>query len=240
MYFGGANQNPQIRRLEKGAEILVATPGRLMDLEAQGFLSLSAVQYLVLDEADRLLDMGFIGDIRKIAAMLPENRQTALFSATMSKEIRALSAFPLNQPQQVSVTPKQVAVAKITQHKLAVPTAKKQEALHQLLNRDAVRKVIVFTRTKHASERVTKKLLKAGFSASAINGNKSQNARTRALERFKKGSDWILWPPTWPLGALIFAVLVTSLTLSSRRNRKTMCIASVVLRARAKPVSLGR
>ena len=110
----------------------------------------------------------------------------------MSKEIRALSAFLLNQPQQVSVTPKQVAVAKITQHKLAVPTAKKQEALHQLLNRDAVRKVIVFTRTKHASERVTKKLLKAGFSASAINGNKSQNARTRALERFKKGSDWIL------------------------------------------------
>ena len=190
--FGGANQNPQIRRLEKGAEILVATPGRLMDLEAQGFLSLSAVQYLVLDEADRLLDMGFIGDIRKIAAMLPENRQTALFSATMSKEIRALSAFLLNQPQQVSVTPKQVAVAKITQHKLAVPTAKKQEALHQLLNRDAARKVIVFTRTKHASERVTKKLLKAGFSASAINGNKSQNARTRALERFKKGSDWIL------------------------------------------------
>ena len=190
--FGGANQNPQIRRLEKGAEILVATPGRLMDLEAQGFLSLSAVQYLVLDEADRLLDMGFIGDIRKIAAMLPGNRQTALFSATMSKEIRALSAFLLNQPQQVSVTPKQVAVAKITQHKLAVPTAKKQEALHQLLNRDAVRKVIVFTRTKHASERVTKKLLKAGFSASAINGNKSQNARTRALERFKKGSDWIL------------------------------------------------
>ena len=90
------------------------------------------------------------------------------------------------------MTPKQVAVAKITQHKLAVPTAKKQEALHQLLNRDAVRKVIVFTRTKHASERVTKKLLKAGFSASAINGNKSQNARTRALERFKKGSDWIL------------------------------------------------
>jgi len=125
--FGGANQNPQIRRLEKGAEILVATPGRLMDLEAQGFLSLSAVQYLVLDEADRLLDMGFIGDIRKIAAMLPENRQTALFSATMSKEIRALSAFLLNQPQQVSVTPKQVAVAKITQHKLAVPTAKKNK-----------------------------------------------------------------------------------------------------------------
>ena len=190
--FGGANQNPQIRRLQKGAEILVATPGRLMDLEAQGFLSLSAVQYLVLDEADRLLDMGFIGDIRKIAAMLPSTRQTALFSATMSKEIRALSVFLLDQPQQVSVTPKQIAVAKITQHKLAVPTAKKQEALHQLLNREAVRKVIVFTRTKHASERVTKKLLKAGFSASAINGNKSQNARTRALERFKQGSDWIL------------------------------------------------
>ena len=238
--FGGANQNPQIRRLEKGAEILVATPGRLMDLEAQGFLSLSAVQYLVLDEADRLLDMGFIGDIRKIAAMLPENRQTALFSATMSKEIRALSAFLLNQPQQVSVTPKQVAVAKITQHKLAVPTAKKQEALHQLLNRDAVRKVIVFTRTKHASERVTKKLLKAGFSASAINGNKSQNARTRALERFKKVRTGFWWRPTWPLEALIFAVLVTSLTLSSRKNQKTMYIASVERHERAKPVSPGR
>ena len=171
--------------------------------------------------------------------MLPENRQTALFSATMSKEIRALSAFLLNQPQQVSVTPKQVAVAKITQHKLAVPTAKKQEALHQLLNRDAVRKVIVFTRTKHASERVTKKLLKAGFSASAINGNKSQNARTRALERFKKVRTGFWWPPTWPLEALIFAVLVTLLTLSSRKNQKTMCIASVERHERAKPVSPG-
>jgi len=190
--FGGANQHPQVRRLAKGVEILVATPGRLMDLEAQGHLALDAVQHFVLDEADRLLDMGFIGDIRKIEASLPSKRQTALFSATMSKEIRSLADFLLHDPQEIKVTPKQVTVEKIAQFQLRIANEHKQAALEQMLKQDDVRKVIVFTRTKHASERITKKLLKAGFSANAINGNKSQNARAKALDRFKRGADWIL------------------------------------------------
>jgi len=173
-------------------EILVATPGRLMDLEAQGHLALDAVQHFVLDEADRLLDMGFINDIRKIEALLPQERQTALFSATMSKEIRSLADFLLHDPQEVKVTPKQVTVEKIAQFQLRIANEHKQAALEQMLKQEDVRKVIVFTRTKHASERITKKLLKAGFSANAINGNKSQNARAKALDRFKRGADWIL------------------------------------------------
>ena len=162
-----------------------------MDLEAQGFLSLSAVQYLVLDEADRLLDMGFIATSENRGHAPGEPPNGTLLGNYVKGDSGAV-----NIPAQSAAA--SVCDAKASRgrqnHSAQVGCAdrKKQEALHQLLNRDAVRKVIVFTRTKHASERVTKKLLKAGFSASAINGNKSQNARTRALERFKKGSDWIL------------------------------------------------
>ena len=210
-----------------------------MDLEAQGFLSLSAVQYLVWTKRS-IARHGVYWRHPENRGHAPGEPSNGAFLRNHVKGDSALSAFLLNQPQQVSVTPKQVAVAKITQHKLAVPTAKKQEALHQLLNRDAVRKVIVFTRTKHASERVTKKLLKAGFSASAINGNKSQNARTRALERFKKGSDWILVATDVAARGIDIRGISHVINFELPQEPKTMCIASVERRERAKPVSPGR
>ncbi len=190
--FGGVGANPQIKALAKGVEILVATPGRLLDLEGEGHLNLSEIDYLVLDEADRLLDMGFIRDIRRILRLLPEDRQSLLFSATMPREVQSLADEILFEPVRIEVTPKKVTVEKIEQYMAVVDNADKQAVLQQLLFREEVSRTIVFTRTKHGANRVAKKLVKAGIEAEAIHGNKSQNARQRALEAFKDGEAWVL------------------------------------------------
>ncbi len=190
--FGGVGANPQIKALAKGVEILVATPGRLLDLEGEGHLDLGEVDYLVLDEADRLLDMGFIRDIRRVLRLLPEDRQSLLFSATMPREVQSLADEILFEPVRIEVTPKKVTVEAIDQHMAVVGNADKQAVLQQLLFREEVSRAIVFTRTKHGANRVAKKLVKAGIAAEAIHGNKSQNARQRALDAFKSGEAWVL------------------------------------------------
>ena len=190
--FGGVGANPQIKALAKGVEILVATPGRLLDLEGEGHLNLSEIDYLVLDEADRLLDMGFIRDIRRVLRLLPGDRQSLLFSATMPREVQSLADEILYEPVRIEVTPKKVTVEKIEQFMAVVDNADKQAVLEQLLFREEVSRAIVFTRTKHGANRVAKKLVRSGIAAEAIHGNKSQNARQRALEAFKSGEAWVL------------------------------------------------
>ncbi len=190
--FGGVGARPQIQALARGVEVLVATPGRLLDLAGEGHLNLNEVDYLVLDEADRLLDMGFIRDIRRILRLLPEDRQSLLFSATMPREVQSLADEILFEPVRIEVTPKKVTVEKIEQRMAMVDNADKQAVLQKLLFRKEVSRAIVFTRTKHGANRVAKKLVKAGIEAEAIHGNKSQNARQRALEAFKSGEVWVL------------------------------------------------
>ncbi|MED5444863.1 MAG: DEAD/DEAH box helicase, partial [Pseudomonadota bacterium] len=190
--FGGAALQPQAQALARGTEILVATPGRLIDLMSQRMVSLGEVRHLVLDEADRLLDMGFIADIRRIVADLPRARQSLLFSATMSGEIAELANSLLKDPVRVEVTPEVVTVDAIEQGVYPVKGDAKPELLRQLLTRDDVRKAIVFTRTKHGADRVARRLNAAGIEASAIHGNKTQSARRKALEGFKQGKEWVL------------------------------------------------
>ena len=190
--FGGVGANPQIKALAKGVEILVATPGRLLDLEGAGHLKLNEVDFLVLDEADRLLDMGFIRDIRRVLRLLPKDRQSLLFSATMPREVQTLADEILHEPARIEVTPKKVTVEKIEQHMAVVDNADKPAVLEKLLFQEDVSRAIVFTRTKHGANRVAKKLVKAGIAAEAIHGNKSQNARQRALDAFKSGEAWVL------------------------------------------------
>ena len=190
--FGGVGQNPQVRSLAKGVDILIATPGRLLDLIEQKHLSLGQVKKLVLDEADRLMDMGFIRDVRKIVAMTPPKRQSLLFSATMPKDVRGLAQDILRKPREVNIAPKQVTVEKITQRVISVENINKKDVLRQLLSEAAVNKAIVFTRTKHGADKLAKKLNKEGVNAEAIHGNKSQNARVRALNNFTDGNAWVL------------------------------------------------
>ena len=190
--FGGAAIRPQAQALARGTEILVATPGRLIDLMTQRMVSLGEVRHLVLDEADRLLDMGFIADIRRIVADLPRARQSLLFSATMSGEIAELANSLLKDPVRVEVTPEVVTVDAIEQGVYPVKGDAKPELLRQLLTRNDVRKAIVFTRTKHGADRVARRLNAAGIEASAIHGNKTQGARRKALEGFKQGKEWVL------------------------------------------------
>ena len=190
--FGGVGQNPQIKLLRQGIDILVATPGRLLDLANQKHLELSNVSLLVLDEADRLLDMGFIRDVKKIVAMTPKRRQSLLFSATMPKEVAHLAKEMLRDPVRVDVSPKEVTVSRIEQRVVQVNNVNKQQALEHILRDESVSRAIVFTRTKHGANKVAKKLVQAGIGADAIHGNKSQNARQRALASFKKGDIWVL------------------------------------------------
>ena len=190
--FGGVNQNPQVKVLARGVEILVATPGRLLDLAANRFVDLSGITHLVLDEADRLLDMGFIRDVKKIVRMLPRERQSLLFSATMPKEVASLAAELLDRPVRIDVSPDTITVEEIEQGMLVVGNDRKQAVLHKMLHDPEVTRAIVFTRTKHGANRVAKKLDRAGIAAEAIHGNKSQNARTRALATFKSGESWVL------------------------------------------------
>ncbi len=190
--LGGVGQSPQVKALARGVDILIATPGRLLDLAQQNHVRLDDVKHFVLDEADRMLDMGFIRDVRKIVAMLPKQRQSLLFSATMPNDVAKLAADMLREPMRVEVTPQAVTVDRIEQRVFFVATASKRALLIDLLKDPALRRVIVFTRTKNHANRVSEYLDCAGISADAIHGNKSQNARQRALERFRSGEARVL------------------------------------------------
>ncbi len=183
--FGGVNINPQIKAMQTGVEILVATPGRLLDHVMQKTIDLSAVEILVLDEADRMLDMGFIHDIKRVLRLLPVKRQNLLFSATFSDEIRTLAAGLLNNPQEVSVARRNTAAELVEQQAYIVPQASKRELLSFLIGSNQWSQVLVFTRTKHGANRLAEQLEKDGIKSLAIHGNKSQGARTRALDEFK-------------------------------------------------------
>ncbi len=185
--FGGVSQNPQVNVLRGGVDILIATPGRLLDLIQQHIISLSQIEMFVLDEADRMLDMGFIHDVKKIIAKLPEQRQTLFFSATMPTEIARLSSSILKDPVKVEVTPLATTAETVVQALYFVEKSDKKNLLIHLLKVEGIERVLVFTRTKHGADRVTKDLNKAGISAEAIHGNKSQQARQRALGNFKIG-----------------------------------------------------
>jgi len=190
--FGGVNQKPQVRQLRQGVDILVATPGRLLDLINQNVLSLSKIEILVLDEADRMLDMGFLRDIERILKMLPPRRQNLLFSATFSKDIKKLANGILHHPVQVKATPENTTVEIINQKVYRVSKAKKTSLIINLIIEDNWKQVLVFTRTKHGANKLCKKMIAAGISAAAIHGNKSQGARTKALSGFKNNSIRIL------------------------------------------------
>jgi ATP-dependent RNA helicase RhlE len=185
--FGGVGMNPQISLLKKGVDILVATPGRLLDLSQQGFLDLSQVEILVLDEADRMLDMGFIHDVKKVLALVPAQKQSLLFSATFSDEIRDLANGLLRNPQSIQVTPRNTTVQRITQVIHPVGRGKKKAVLVHIINLHSWSQVLVFTRTKFGANNVAEYLTKNGISAMALHGNKSQAARTQALAGFKSG-----------------------------------------------------
>ncbi len=186
--FGGVNQNRQVERLAHGVDVLVATPGRLLDLLGQQAVSLKHVEIFVLDEADRMLDMGFIHDVRKIAAQVPHERQTLLFSATMPDDIRQLAAKLLVQPVEVAVAKISSTADKVDQAVYFVEKGDKRSLLAWVLEDARVDRALVFTRTKHSANRVAEFLDKRGVRAAAIHGNKSQNARERALDGFKRGS----------------------------------------------------
>ena len=190
--FGGVNQNPQVSKIKSGIDILIATPGRLLDLENQRLLSLRNVEILVLDEADRMLDMGFQRDINKIMNLLQKQRQNLLFSATFSKEIKTLAKGILNNPILVETSPQNTTVEAIFQYVYKVDKSKKSELIIQLIKQGNWNQVLVFTRTKHGANNLCKKMIKANISAAAIHGNKSQGARTKALSGFKDGSVKIL------------------------------------------------
>ena len=185
--FGGVGMNPQIDRIKRGVDVLVATPGRLLDLQQQGFLDLSTVEILVLDEADRMLDMGFIHDVKKVLALVPKDKQSLLFSATFSDEIRELANTLLKNPQSIQVTPSNTTVQRITQVIHPVGRGKKKQVLLHIIQQHNWSQVLVFTRTKFGANNVAEFLTKNGVSAMALHGNKSQSARTQALAGFKSG-----------------------------------------------------
>ncbi|KAA0214992.1 MAG: DEAD/DEAH box helicase [Leptolyngbya sp. PLA3] len=190
--YGGVSQNNQVRMLRGGVDIIVATPGRLMDLMQQGYVDLSSIRIFVLDEADRMLDMGFIDPIRRISSALPAERQTLFFSATMPTNIARLADSLLKSPVKVAVTPVASTAERITQSLYMVDHADKPALLEQLLGDLEVERALVFTRTKHGADKLTKVLTRAGVRAEAIHGNKSQNQRQRALDAFRSGRTRVL------------------------------------------------
>jgi len=190
--FGGASMHKQKQAMFRGVDILVATPGRLLDHVSQRSIRLDKVEILVLDEADHMLDMGFIHDLRKIATILPRARQTLFFSATMPPAIEELAAQFLDNPEKIAVTPVSSTAERVQQAVVHVDQSKKQDLLHAMLADKGIKRALVFARTKHGADRVVKKLESAGFNADAIHGNKSQGQRIRALDGFKKGATRIL------------------------------------------------
>jgi ATP-dependent RNA helicase RhlE len=190
--FGGVGINPQIERLKRGVDIVIATPGRLLDLANQKCIDLSSVDFLVLDEADRMLDMGFIHDIKKVLALLPKKRQNLLFSATFSNEIKALADGLLDSPTLIEVARRNTASESVEQRIYPVDRERKRELLSHLIKEHEWKQVLVFTRTKHGANRLTGQLEKDGITAAAIHGNKSQTARTKALAGFKENKVRVL------------------------------------------------
>jgi len=190
--FGGVGQNSQVKELKRGVDILTATPGRLLDLMNQGYISLSDIEIFVLDEADRMLDMGFIHDVKKLLAALPNNRQTLFFSATMPPDIVKLSKSILRNPVKVEVTPESSTVDTISQGIYYVDKGNKKNLLIDVLQDDDIKSALVFTRTKHGANKVVKLLNDRSINAEAIHGNKSQTARQRALSNFKKNTTRVL------------------------------------------------
>jgi ATP-dependent RNA helicase RhlE len=190
--FGGVKINPQMMQLRRGVDVLVATPGRLMDLFQQRAINFNDIEILVLDEADRMLDMGFINDIKKIMALLPKQRQTLMFSATFSPEIRQLAKGIINNPVEIDVAPRNSTVETISQVVYPVDKARKSDLLSHLILKENWYQVLVFSRTKHGADKLVKRLLRDNIHAAAIHGNKSQAQRTKALDGFKKNKIQIL------------------------------------------------
>lgn len=190
--FGGVNQNPQVRALRNGVDVLIATPGRLLDLVGQGHISLAHVEILVLDEADRMLDMGFHRDIKRILPLLPAKRQNLLFSATFSREIKELAGSFLFDPELIEVNPENSASEQVQQLVYHVDKKQKAEVVIKMIKEGNWQQVLIFMRTKHACNRLSDKLKKKGITAAAIHGDKSQGARTKALDGFKKGEVRVL------------------------------------------------
>src|ERR1700761_3371825 len=190
--FGGVSQNPQVDTLRRGIDILTATPGRLLDLMQQGYVQLNHIRLLVLDEADRMLDMGFVNDVKKIIARVPAKRQTLFFSATMPKEIQNLADTILTNPEKVAVTPVSSTADTIQQSLFYVDKSDKRALLAHILKDKEIKTALVFTRTKHGADKVVKDLVRVGITAEAIHGNKSQNARQRALANFKSRATRVL------------------------------------------------
>ncbi|AIJ37600.1 DEAD/DEAH box helicase [Flavobacterium psychrophilum] len=183
--FGGVSQNPQVEQLKSGIDILIATPGRLLDLHKQGFINLDHMHHLVLDEADQMLDMGFINDVKKIVKLTPKNRQTLLFSATMPIAIRELAEMFLTDPATVQVAPVSSTIETVDQRLYYVDKADKRQLLYHIIKEEKLSNILVFSRTKHGADNIAKALKKQGLNAEAIHGDKSQNARQRALDNFK-------------------------------------------------------
>ena len=183
--FGGVSQNAQVEQLKKGVDILIATPGRLLDLNKQGFLDLNHIHHLVLDEADQMLDMGFINDVKKIVKLTPNNRQTLLFSATMPIAIRELAEMFLTDPATIQVSPVSSTIDTVEQRLYYVDKADKRQLLYHIIKEEKLSNILVFSRTKHGADNVAKALKKQGLNAEAIHGDKSQNARQRVLDAFK-------------------------------------------------------
>ncbi|GAA4449173.1 DEAD/DEAH box helicase [Rurimicrobium arvi] len=190
--FGGVSQVPQVAALQKGIDILIATPGRLLDLMQQGYVHLSDLRILVLDEADRMLDMGFVNDVKKIVAKLPVKRQTLLFSATIPEDIRKLANAFLRNPEEISVNPVSSTADTVKQSVYFVDKKEKAGLLAQLLHANTRSRSLVFTRTRHGADRLVKQLGRAGIQAAAIHGSKSQSARQKALEDFKNSRIFVL------------------------------------------------
>ncbi|MEZ4985119.1 MAG: DEAD/DEAH box helicase [Saprospiraceae bacterium] len=190
--FGGVNQNPQVSTLQRGVDVLVATPGRLLDLIQQRFISLQHIEFVVMDEADHMLDMGFIHDIRKIVALLPERRQSLFFSATMPPEIVALSGKILGNPEKITIAPEKATADRVDQELFYVEKGNKPKLLLHLIAERRMGSLLVFSRTKHGANKIVKILDKGGISSAAIHGNKSQTARQKALSEFKDGSLQVL------------------------------------------------
>ena len=224
--FGGVGMQPQISRIKKGLDILVATPGRLLDLHGQGVLDLSGVEILVLDEADRMLDMGFIHDVKKILALLPADKQSLLFSATFSGDIRELAASLLRNPQQVQVTPPNTTVQRIAQTIYPVGRSRKKDLLAHIIQQNGWNQVLVFTRTKFGANHVAEYLNKHGISAMALHGNKARRPAPRRwrTSRVAPCAPWL--PPTLPHAVLILMTCHTSSTMKFRTYLKTMCTVS--------------
>lgn len=190
--YGGVSQHKQTNALRNGADILIATPGRLLDLIGQGYIRLNSIDYFVLDEADQMLDMGFIHDIKKIIAKLPEKRQSLFFSATMPQAISELSDQILNHPKRVTIAPKQTTAEKVSQSVYFVSKADKNDLLKLLVYENPGASILVFSRTKHGADKIVKALHKSNIKSEAIHGNKSQNARQKTLQRFKKNKFSVL------------------------------------------------